>query len=439
MSVQRNGEFPTPKPAPLQIGSVISVTALNSRVSGRRELWKWTRRVDLTALQSPPPDHLGPPCPHSSGPSVVPSPDTPPWSASSGSQALRSRRTWPVDPTPRASRAAAPSGGLWPPRAHPTSSHHPGLSRPSDSSPPAPGCQLALPGLASGIREKLKAAEQTQPDQWAHGARRPAERRSDKSAQARLSGAGLRAAPGRGRTPGGSQPASARAEATGTPGIPRTRTRKDSPWPLSRSRAGSWAAAPACARSSFATCSSLRPARLGALTTPPPRRCRTSERSSSLGDLKVSARSPQSCHSMRGGRVCLSVCARKKPPPPTHAPPHPSQKGYVKHSWNCLAWGFLENNALPFWDSVKCWWRFCLPPYWSSSPFLTFSFDPFSHSYWSFPLFTQAYFRSRFPLFLSLLPSCFFLFCASVSPFPSLLPFFTPSPLFFFVVRPTRC
>lgn len=159
-------------------------------------------------------------------------------------------------------------------------------------------------------------------------------------------GSGRRAeAPSRGRTPGGFRPRGCPGRGGGERGglgIPRTRTRRDSPWLLSRSRSGSWAAAPACARSSssFATCTSPRPARLGALTTPLPRRRRrrTSERSSSLGDLKVSARSPEPCHIMCGGR---GVRACEKAPPP-----HPAQKGFAKHSWNCLASGLSRKQCI---------------------------------------------------------------------------------------------
>lgn len=111
----------------------------------------------------------------------------------------------------------------------------------------------------------------------------------------------------------------------------------------------------------------------------------------------------------------------RKTPSPPRTPPHPSQKGFAKHSWNCLASGLSRTQYI-----VSR--RFCSAGEGSISFLVGPSFF-FSHSSFVlflalFPLFIQTTFLSHFLIF-SLPPSFLFsLFSLS----PPTLPFsFCPS------------
>lgn len=202
-----------------------------------------------------------------------------------------------------------PRGQLCPPAVVPTAPTAPGeISRPLDPSPSAPRCPLALPGLTRGIRGKLAAAEQTHPRPMSAQGRRPAGSPAERgwvgaSAQARPEQRGLPAA-------GGS--AEPRPDSREVPGPPRPGPRgprgtRASPDPHPERLT---VASQQIPRRELGGCSRLRwvqlrhshisaPRASGRSHPPPPtppRYCRTSERSSSLSDLKVSSKSPKSCH-----------------------------------------------------------------------------------------------------------------------------------------------
>lgn len=224
----------------------------------------------------------------------------------------------------------------------------PALSRPSDPSPQLPGAGSLSRDSPVGVGRSWRLLSTHIPtnERAGPGVGSPAERRSVRaSAPARPERRGLRAAgggaepmPDSGEVPG---PAAAGARGSeGEQGIPRTRTGRDSPWPLSRSRAGSWAAAPACARSSFATCTSPRPARLGAPPPPPPRLTAAGRARGAVP--WVTWRFPLGLPNPGTSRVGAG-CASVRESTPS---PHPSQKGFAKYSWDCLASGLSRKQYI---------------------------------------------------------------------------------------------
>lgn len=164
MSVQRNGKFPAPKSVPLQFGSADlgNQTELPEAAgSYGNEPEESTRHHS----QSPPP--RSPSLPLSLTLQVLvaaPSQGTPPSPTAAGSRALRRAGPEPLTLLRAPPGQPLPSVGCARPAHVPPAPTARALA-PFGPFSPAPRCWLALPGLTSGIREKLEAAEQTHPDQ----------------------------------------------------------------------------------------------------------------------------------------------------------------------------------------------------------------------------------------------------------------------------------
>ena len=97
-------------------------------------------------------------------PDAAPSQGTPPSPTAAGSRALDCAGAEPLPLLRAPPGRPLPSVGCARPVPVPPAPTARALA-PFGPFSPAPRCGLALPGLTSGIREKLEAAEQTHPDQ----------------------------------------------------------------------------------------------------------------------------------------------------------------------------------------------------------------------------------------------------------------------------------
>lgn len=345
--MQRNGKVPAPKSVPLQFGSADlgNQTELPEAAgSYGNEPEESTRHHS----QSPPPRSPSLPLfPHSSGPSCGSFPGHASLARGRRVPGAPSRRTRAADPAPCASRAAAPLGRLCPPGARPTGSHRP-RSRALRTLLPSSQVLARSPGTHQWESGEVGGC-------WAHTSRPmsargrawgapPSAGRSVRPPQRAPSGAGsgLRAAaPSQCRTPG-----RFRAPRRPGPGGARGNRASLGPAPGETHRGLSADPAPGVGRllppalGQASPLAHLRAPRVSALPPPPPRLTAAGRARGAVP--WVTWRFPLGLPNPGTSRVGAG-CASVRESTPS---PHPSQKGFAKYSWDCLASGLSRKQYI---------------------------------------------------------------------------------------------
>lgn len=336
-----------PNRSPCNSVALISATKQNSqRLQGAMAM-NLRSRPDITRRALLPGHPL---CPFSltlQVPVAAPSQGTPPSPAAAGSRALRRAGPEPLTLLRAPPGQPLPSVGCARPVHVPPAPTARALA-PFGPFSPAPRCWLALPGLTSGSREKLEAAEHTHPDQWARGAGRGEPRRAPVGPCVRPSAPRAARAPGCGRRRranaglrGGSGPRGGRGPGerggTGHPSDPHRERLTVASQQIPRRELGG--------------CSRLRSVKLRHLHISAPRASRRSPphppRLTAAGRARgavpwVTWRFPLGLPNPGTSRVGAG-CASVRESTPS---PHPSQKGFAKYSWDCLASGLSRKQYI---------------------------------------------------------------------------------------------